>query len=913
MSSAIGAGRMISRYRILSPLGAGGMGEVFLAADESLDRQVALKILPEQLVENPDRLRRFIQEAKTASSLNHPSIVTIYEIGVATDGNMPVHYIAMELIRGRTLREIPHGRLPLKKLLSIIIEVADGLAKAHAAGIVHRDIKPENIMLTEDDHAKLVDFGIAKLVQATDTDETVSPTASTQQLATREGTMIGTVGYMAPEQLEGRAVDHRADVFALGCVLYEVITGQRAFSGASRIDTMHRILRMNPAPLSIASPTAPAELQHIVDRCIAKDPDERYQSVREIAIELRRIVRDFDKTPEPKPEAEAEAERRISFRSPKLSIALALLLLAVGAAAIFFPRDTNLVDLSRYTLTPIETTPAYEGFPAWSPDGESIAYVSEVDGILQVFIRNLDSSMRTQITHLARDCREPFWSPDGSRIYFISLAQDRDGLWSVGTAGGAPRLVLSNVNSAAISPDGKTLAMLREEREQGEFSMRLWLARATGADAKPFSPITQPASAGVLRFNPDGSKLGVWLTTRGSGGSLQFWEIAFPSMEVRMIFDFLSKFPRIYPFSWIDNHRIVFGGDFSEKLPGFHLWIADSTRDRLRPITATHSHEYAPAVSPDGKRIVFTSEEADFDLTEIPLDATRPVRPLLATSRVEKIPVWSPDGSQYAYVTNRHGMEEIWIRSANGAWERPIATMKDFDDHSTFLISGLSFSPDGQRVAYQRAAMRFRVWISAVVGGPAIPLASPQQPFEDHPTWSPDGNWIAYTALSPDRIRQDLMLPALFKIRVGTEEPPIVLRQDLLVSGEVKWSPDGDWIACETYDGMTLVSPDGDESRVVSEISWFTYEWAKDGNSIYAIRGDEELHLLVVEVEVPSGKERILRDLGPSPPMNFPFQGLSLSRDGTALATSTATVRGDLWLLEGFDERGSFLDRFRTR
>src|SRR5213594_3919632 len=287
------AGARLGRYEIKSQLGAGGMGEVYLAQETKLDRKIALKILPADLAANQDRMRRFTQEAKAAAALNHPNIATIHEIG-ESDG---VNFIAMEFIDGATLRERIHqGQTDLSKLLRYLQHTADGLAKAHAAGIVHRDLKPDNIMVTRDGHAKLLDFGLAKLVEPqgdplTSSDVLASDMATA--LHSAPGLVRGTAGYMAPEQAKGktREVDHRSDVFSFGCILYETVTGKRAFAGQDMLDSLHKIV-YGPTPLiKETTPNAPDELQRIVRRCLAKDPDERYQTIKDVAIELKEVRR----------------------------------------------------------------------------------------------------------------------------------------------------------------------------------------------------------------------------------------------------------------------------------------------------------------------------------------------------------------------------------------------------------------------------------------------------------------------------------------------------------------------------------------------------------------------------------------------------------------------------------------------
>src|SRR5215471_9266658 len=293
---SLAAGTRLARYEIRSKIGEGGMGEVYLAEDSRLHRKVALKVLLADLASNRDRMRRFEQEATAAAALNHPNIAHIYEIG-ESDG---VSFIAMEYVDGATLREKIHSEpTELRKLLRYLQQVAEGLSKAHAASIVHRDLKPDNVIITRDGYAKILDFGLAKLIEQTKPSEIESPAAEAPTAVMRQplstpGMVMGTVGYMSPEQAQGKRVDHRSDIFSFGCILYEAATSQRAFESESTIDTLHKIVHA-PVPLvKEVNPSAPADLTRIVRRCLVKDPDERYQSIKEAAIELRELRRELE-------------------------------------------------------------------------------------------------------------------------------------------------------------------------------------------------------------------------------------------------------------------------------------------------------------------------------------------------------------------------------------------------------------------------------------------------------------------------------------------------------------------------------------------------------------------------------------------------------------------------------------------
>ena len=364
MNKEISANTTLSHYRIVSKIGAGGMGEVYLAQDTKLDRKVALKVLPADLAANQDRMRRFTQEAKAAAALNHPNIAHIYEIG-QSDG---LNFIAMEFVEGKTLREkFQQQKTELRNLLKHLLQVADGLAKAHAAGIVHRDLKPDNIMITNDGHAKILDFGLAKLIDIKPEGATQTSEAATALMPAQHSTpgmVMGTVGYMSPEQAQGRIVDQRSDIFSFGCLLYEAVTGRKPFAGNSTVDTLHKIIH-DPAPaISDFNQAAPAEIQRIIRKCLAKEPDKRYQTIRDAANDIEELIEelkglsDIDRSVVPSSPATASGSSGITttagssstapvsapassaefivtgFRRHKLGVGIALAVL-VGAGVLF--------------------------------------------------------------------------------------------------------------------------------------------------------------------------------------------------------------------------------------------------------------------------------------------------------------------------------------------------------------------------------------------------------------------------------------------------------------------------------------------------------------------------------------------------------------------------------------------------
>ncbi|MEP7132459.1 MAG: serine/threonine-protein kinase, partial [Acidobacteriota bacterium] len=459
----LSAGTRLGSYQILRPIGAGGMGEVYRARDTKLSRDVAVKVLPAALAADAERVGRFEKEARTASALNHPNIVTIYEIG-QSDG---ISFIAMELVEGKTLRELlAAGALPLKKILALAAQAADGLARAHAAGIVHRDLKPENLMITKEGFVKILDFGLAKLVPGGFEDSGGSEQA-TMTRGTEAGTILGTVGYMSPEQASGEPADFRSDQFSLGAILYEMAAGKRAFERPTAAQTLSVIIEGEPEPLATVAPRAPNNLVWIVERCLSKDPEERYGSTKDLARDLA-AIRDHSSISISAVEARGPRRLRVS----RIALAAGALSAAAVAALTFFAGQRLQARSDREAPPPPQTTLTFRrGFltgARFAPDGQTIVYSAAWDGKpSEIFMTRVGSS----------DSRPLGIFPAG--ILAISSAGEMaislgcENRWEpcfgtlarVPLAGGTPREVIEGVGSADWSPDGKDLAAIHHVEE----------------------------------------------------------------------------------------------------------------------------------------------------------------------------------------------------------------------------------------------------------------------------------------------------------------------------------------------------------------------------------------------------------------------------------------------------------------
>ena len=579
------------------------------------------------------------------------------------------------------------------------------------------------------------------------------------------------------------------------------------------------------------------------------------------------------------------------------------LLIGVVISRQWLPTPTNI---DSRVLTPLATAPGLEVHPSWAPSSKTIAYAGEVDGTFQIFTKTLGSSMPTQITRMPNDCYFPIWSADGRRILFTSGAatfgRSTLDLWSVGVAGGLPTLVLANVRQPTLSPDGKALAFIRAAAGTG-FG-ELWIATPPNWEPKRY--LERPFAErkylfhSAARFSPDGSRIGASLMSMDS--KAEFWILPFPSgtpFQLKANAQLNLELAWPLQFSWMpDGRHIVFGQQL-QFFPDAHLWLADITAGTTRALTSGIGAEQSPSVSADGSRIAFASFRGTYDLVEVPLDGS-PMRDYLATARNEITPSWSPSGAHIAYVSDRSGQPEIWLKNVLEGWERPIVTQKEFGQDNTFQIMDVCFSPDGQRVAYRRtAASGEAIWISTIAGDPPVRLTrEPNTAFQRGPTWSPDGNWIAYYSAYKGKYG------VVMKARVNGEGEPSVVRGDGYYP---RWSPAGDRILSRGS-GLFLTSPDGKVDRKISDRIYMLQGWSRDGSLVYGMRSDEAQHLVLESIDPESAREKLIRDFGRVPTsMRYgelngttSFRGFSVSPGGKSFLTSVFRSSADIWMLEGF-------------
>jgi serine/threonine protein kinase len=852
------------------------MGEVYRARDPRLGREVAIKILPASFSSDSERLRRFEQEARAAGILNHPNITAVYDLG--THGGAP--YVVQELLEGQTLRGLlAEGRLPARKAVDYARGIAEGLAAAHDKGIVHRDLKPENVFVTREGRVKILDFGLAKLTQKEDGREATDlPTATA---GTEPGVVLGTLGYMSPEQVRGRPADARSDIFSFGAILYEMLSGRRAFHGDSAADTMSAILKEEPPELSLSDRNISSGLGRIVHHCLEKNPQERFQSARDLAFNLTALSETSGSAIASVPGSSAGSSIRPRGRGVLLAAA-AILLTAAGA---YLGRATR-----RPPSPPSLHTLTYSGAdwsPAASPDGSMIAFVSARDGKSRIWIKQLSGGSEVPLT-AGPDDNHPRFSPDGASLLFTRGEQDRS-LFRVASVGGEARRLVSEAGEADWSPSGSEIAFLRTRVEQGVPVSTLCIAAADGSAARPVADF-RGQSMHAPRWAPDGQAI---VVVESGGGpattSGKFHWVSRDGKEHRILLPPASR-ATVSAIAWSGRDMIYAQSETStsqrssaarilrqrlgassadvlfnvttfgsclDLLPGGRLVLdADGTRQSLKEValsggaaarwvTRGNSTDRQPAYSPDGERLVFSSDRGgNFDVWEITLK-TGAARRLTEDPADDWDPAISPDGKHLLWSSDRSGHFEIWIADADGSGARQL-TRDGVDAENP------EETPDGRWVVYTSGnSAHLGVWKIRPDGSQAQPVVAVGAV---HPEISPDGVYVLYQVggqvTRAVRLADGKVIPFSIPIHSG------------FTVGRSRWMPGGKAIASIGIDenGASGVfvqdfSPDAaDTSASRRKLAGFdpdlpteSFGVAPDGSRVMLSNLEERLEILMAD------------------------------------------------------------------
>jgi Tol biopolymer transport system component len=732
-------GSRLGPYEIVSRLGQGGMGVVFRARDTKLDRDVAVKVLPRNLAEDPEALSRFEREAKAVAALSHPNILAIHEFGHDEEGTA---YAAMELLEGETLRQrLQEGALPPRKAVEIALEVASGLAAAHDKGIVHRDLKPENVFLLGTGQVKVLDFGLARVEPVATPEAADVPTVS---LSTEPGRVMGTVGYMAPEQVRGKAVDARADIFSFGAVLYEMLTGKRAFRGESPVETLNAILREDPPSLFESAQNVSPSLERIVRRCLEKRPEERFRTAHDLGIALDAIS--TSSTRSLTTEAMAASAERPAGRARRLErVGLLAAGAALGAGVVLGWARLHPAEPAGAAVFRWMTFSGRDSSPAVSADGRTIAFTSERDGQPRIWLKQVTGEGEAPLTTGPDDF--PRFSPDGTQILFARPNDSSTSLYRAAVLGGEARRLVEGAAEGDWSPDGKRIGFLRLTSEGGQTVTVVGVAGADGSDERAVARV--PGGMRAPRWSPDGRQIavvpapgallagaqqGVVLVGVGNGAVRTV-----PAPDARR---------SISAAAWTAAGEIVYlQAESVVSAAGSTAMLVrqDATTGRVASQTWCPSSALVLDVLGD-RRVVFDTRSPRQNLREVTLGpggAATESRWLSRGESTDRQPVYSPDGQWVAFSSNRGGGMNLWLVStATGNLRRVTDADVNWDP---------AFTPDGKRLVWSsNRGGNFEIWTSDADGG------APRQVTHDggnaeNPTATPDGRWIVYSSGNPQK------------------------------------------------------------------------------------------------------------------------------------------------------------------
>ena len=818
----LAADTRLGRYEIRSKIGEGGMGEVYRARDEKLNRDVAIKVLPADLSENAERLHRFEQEAEAAGALNHPNILAVYDVGVH-DG---APYVVSELLEGETLRDLLDERQPAtRKSIDYAVQLAHGLAAAHDKGIVHRDIKPDNIFITRDERVKILDFGLAKLAQPTGEDVAQTEIA-TRKVRTDPGTVMGTVGYMSPEQVRGQPVDHRTDIFSFGAVLYEMLSRRRAFRGDSAIETLNAILKEEPPELSTSNPNVAPALERVVWHCLEKQPERRFQSANDIAFALESLsgVTSHSSQQTLLTVSAPVSSPQTWTRERFVWVGICVMLIAAMAALVFalLTRSQPGGQPVRLALT-ISDKATLPARVTVSPDGSRVAFLADnAEGKRLLWVRSMDS-LSAQPLIGTEDASAPFWSPDSRSIGYFANGK----LFKVEAAGGRSQALCEvlETSGGTWNRDGVILfggpgGLYRVSAQGGTPALATKIDPTEEAHRWPYflpdgrdfvflgdAPTTENHHIRVGSLDSQETQILFGAVTRIAYAPPGFLLYVSQGALVAQPFD--PKKLKVTGESTVVAERIASVGpnhefDFSVSDNGVLAYQTGSIQSQLawfdrtgkKLQTVGDPDAYASvAISPDGQRAAVGMLDVDGRNSDIwLLDLSRGSKSRLTFDpHSDGGPVWSPDGTQLAFFSNRSpdAHQNLFLITASAAGVDQLLLQSDSDDIPT------SWSRDGQSILFTRyGKMRAGVWLMPLSGDrQPKPLFQSQAFDQGAAVFSPNGRFVAYTSNESGRweVYVQSFPPSADKLMVSSTGGALPL-----------WRDDGKELFYLTEDGRVM-------------------------------------------------------------------------------------------------------------
>jgi serine/threonine protein kinase len=886
-SAAPRTGQRIGVYSITALLGRGGMGEVYRARDTRLGRDVAIKVLPPALTAHPDRLARFEREARVLASLNHPHIGALY--GLEESGGHLA--LVLELIEGETLADrLARGPIPIKAALALARQIADALEAAHEKGIVHRDLKPANIKITPQDVVKVLDFGLARTFESGDGEAARLPTITMEA-----GLIVGTAAYMSPEQARGEPVDRRADVWAFGCVLYELLTGRMAFAAATVPDTLAAVLHQEPDWAALPAGLPPA-ITRLLRRCLEKDVRQRRRDIGDVRAELDDVVAQRVLTAPPVTVPRRPFRRLLPLAMVAIAV-IAMVAIAVIAAGTLarWAGWWSSPPVPEARVRQVTDLAGMEEMPAVSPpDGKDVAFVAPVQGRRQIWIRRLTGGQNLQITHEDVDHDYPRWTPDSSAIVYFTPAVkegEHGTLWEIPALGGAPAKLAPAITGADVSHDGLRLATF--QRAAGGIS--LTLLDRSGALIKTFA-VTAAVEYFTPRWSPDDGSIAFIVNEGNASHAMYITDIdgGEPRVVVRAF--------ALRGLAWLpDGSGLVYATAAGSTLrypPTFSLHTVTPDGSNDRQVTIGDVNYVDPEIVQSGKifasRIRMQSDIWQFPISGTATENVRNGRQLTRQTAQVQTPSASPDGKQIAYLSNSGGLGNIWVANADGTGTpRPLTTESD-----PAVFVGLPiWSPTGNWIVYIKSRVgsespdgRNSQWLIRSDGSDHHQLTA-----GTGAAWSRDGRWVYFTVSSagtsciyrvsveggdPVRVRCDATMPLIssdgntlyYSRRPGQGDeifkasPPDA--EGVRVQGYAPsripsfptghtLSPDDRWIATPLRDGTTTniwtLPTDGGPMRQITDFGRRailiarSVSWSADSRSVYAAVAEMDADIVLLE------------------------------------------------------------------
>jgi len=813
----LNAGQNLGPYEIVEAIGAGGMGEVYRARDARLDRDVAIKVLPDRVGANPDSLARFEREAKAVAALSHPNILSIHDFG-RHDGTA---YAVVELLEGETLREaLAPGPLPQRKAIDYARQTARGLGAAHDGGVVHRDLKPENLFVTRDGRLKILDFGLAGTIGERPTD--IPDDTPTFTHLTAPGTVLGTINYMSPEQARGQPAGPSSDIFSLGSVLYEMLTGNRPFERETAPETMTAILREDPPEISSADQGTSLGVQRIVQRCLEKRPEERFQSAHDLAFALETSAGTS---------TGAYPATDVTPRKPKRFAwwpVVAALALGLAAGLILTGGFGSPTRLPLIKITPL-TFSGYDVDPSAAPDGRTIVFSSQRAGARGIWVKQLDGGEGPLTS--GHDER-PRFSPNGSTVLFSRTENGKTSIYRVPLVGGEPRKLIENAISADWSPDGERIVFVRLEPPMG----MIGIANSDGSG----ETILARRPAMVLyspRWSPDGKTVAFHMTQLNNNVTKHLQLMDVETGEIR---ELAPDRPCLAGLTWSgDGERLVFawsddllaGIASSSALISIQEVKTGVTEDLLwvRDALVLQAGTAMDIAGPG--QLVYSTLNTAQSLQEITLDGSSPTgqRLLTSGSSVDRQPVYAADGETILFSSNRGGSLDLWtINTRTGS------VLQLTDDEASDWDP--AYSADGSEIVWSSdRSGNLEIWMANADGSGARQVTDDGVSAEN-PGMTPDGEWVVYMTSNPDK-------SGMWKIRIDGTEATRLYDKSAFIP---EFSPDGKYLAFNVSvdpntNGMRILDIESGEVTKFGDLTLSSNyvsssdgraRWFSDGRSI---------------------------------------------------------------------------------